>query len=157
MSDRTERGTFAPGNQVNTTHGARSLVAVKQRSAGVRSELTALIAAHCPHVTEADSPLVDLAVDTMTKLRLVADHLDQTSGGSLLTPRGRPVRSKDIYFRLIAEVRSVLRELGIGPRSRAELLGAMGLKQERAAAIAAADLQELQAKYRPAALNGHLR
>jgi hypothetical protein len=73
-------------------HGARSRTAIQKRASEVRAELGELLTEHLPHLGPGDQPLIELAVDVVSKLRLVNEHLDRTSGGSLVDMRGRPRR-----------------------------------------------------------------
>jgi len=119
--------SFAPGNQVALKHGSRSRTAIQKRASEVREELAELLTTHLPHVGPADQPLVDLAVDVVTKLRLVNQHLDRTSGGSLIDMRGRPRTCSALYLALSRQALAAFGELGIGPRARASILSGLGL------------------------------
>lgn len=129
-------------------HGLRSPVTVQKRAAEVREELTALFAQHLPHITTADAPLVDLAVDAAVKLRLMNEYLERTSGGSLIDGRGRPRASAELYLRVQRAVLSIFDRLGIGPAARANLMGAAVVRQQlpiyRIAAEAAAKRKLVQ-------------
>jgi hypothetical protein len=118
--------TFKPGNTAALTHGLRSRTAVEQRTAAVRAELSKLFAAHVAHLTPADQPLVDLAVDLVAKLRLMSEYLDRTSGGSLINLRGKPRPAAELYLKLHRHAVVIFHELGIGPAARAAVLSSLG-------------------------------
>lgn len=139
------RTSFQPGNQAALKHGGRSRIAVQTRAGQVRGELGDLLGEQMPHLTAADKPLVDLAVDLLTKLRLVSEHLERTSGGSLIDGRGRPRAAADLYLRLHGRVLPVLDRLGIGPAARADVLGALGMPSARQQLVSEAQ-KRLQAK-----------
>ncbi|HKC83629.1 MAG TPA: hypothetical protein VKD46_06500 [bacterium] len=134
--------TFEPGNVAAMRHGARSRSAIQKAASEMRDELAELLTTHLPHVGPADQPLVDLAVDVVTKLRLVNQHLDRTSGGSLIDMRGRPRSCSALYLALSRQALATFSELGIGPRSRATILSGLGL----AAAARAKRVEEAHAR-----------
>lgn len=123
--------SFEQGNQAATVHGARSRIAVENRAADVRAELTSLLQQHLPHVTPADQPLVDVAVDITTKLRLMAEFFDTQSGGSLIDTRGKPRPAAELYLRTVRTALDIYQRLGIGPGARALLLGSLGMPSPR--------------------------
>jgi hypothetical protein len=118
---------FAPGNTVALRHGARSPRVVQKRAAEVRDELATVLVEHLPYLTPGDRPLLDLTVDATAKLRLVAEHLDRTSGGSLLDLRGRPRSCAGLYLQLVRQSVQLFDRLGLGPAARASVLGSLGL------------------------------
>jgi hypothetical protein len=119
--------SFAPGNKAALRHGARSQTAIQKHAGEVREELAGMLTEHLPHVGPADQPLIELAVDVVAKLRLVNEHLDRTSGGSLVDLRGRPRSCSALYLALSRQALAIFGELGIGPRSRASILSGLGL------------------------------
>ncbi len=119
--------TFEPGNVAAIRHGARSRTAIQKRASEVREELSGLLTEHLPHLGPGDQPLVELAVDVVSKLRLVNEHLDRTSGGSLVDMRGRPRSCSALYLALSRQALATFGELGIGPRARATILSGLGL------------------------------
>jgi len=123
--------TFQPGNLAALKTGTRSRTVVETRANQVRAELTALLAEHLPEVTPADQPMVDLAVDVATKLRLISDFLGRTSGGSLIDGRGRPRSAATLYVTLLRECRACFSQLGIGPVARGQVMAALGLQNDR--------------------------
>jgi hypothetical protein len=135
------RTTFGPDNTAAVTHGTRSRHAVQQHASEVREELTALIGDHLPHLTPADGPLVDLAVDAMTKLRLMNAYFDRTSGGSLIDGRGRPRAAAELYLRVERNCIALFDRLGIGPTARAAILGSETGKRHLAIYQIAAEAQ----------------
>lgn len=139
--------TFQPGNQAALTHGGRSRIAVETHANLVREELTALLSEHLPHVTAADGPLVDLAVDVTTKLRLLADYFDRTSGGSLIDGRGKPRAASELYLRLHRQCLAVFDRLGIGPASRVSIMASLGTAQTSRQRLAIETQKRLQADY----------
>lgn len=139
--------SFQPGNQAALTHGARSRIALEKRAGRVREELTALVGEHCPHLTPADAPLVDLAVDLTTKLRLLSEFYDKTSGGSLIDLRGKPRPAAQLYLQLHRQALATFDRLGIGPSARASIIGALGLPSHRER-LAEQAQRELREKYR---------
>ncbi len=127
---------FQAGNTAAVKSGIHSLTVVRERSVEVRQELTDLMAKHLAHLSPSDQPMVDLAVDVATKLRLINEYLDHTSGGSLIDRRGVVRNSARVYLELTRHLMTVFRELGIGPRARAEIVGSLGLaNQQRASAV----------------------
>jgi hypothetical protein len=139
--------TFAAGNQAALRHGGRSRIAVESHANQVREELTALLSEHLPHVTAADGPLVDLAVDVTTKLRLLADYFDRTSGGSLIDGRGKPRAASELYLRLHRQCLAVFDRLGIGPASRVQIMASLGTAQTSRQRLAIETQKRLQADY----------
>jgi hypothetical protein len=115
--------TFAPRNQAALRHGGRSRIALEMHASEVRAELTALLAEHLPHLTPADGPLVDLAIDATTKLRLMNAYFERTSGGSLIDGRGRPRAAAELYLRVERQCIALFDRLGIGPTARAAIVG----------------------------------
>jgi hypothetical protein len=107
-------------------HGARSRHAVETRAQSVRTEVNELLAKHLQHVGPADTPLVDVAVDVITKLRLISDYLDRVSGGSLIDLRGKPRPSAELYLRLHRQALAVFDRLGVGPQARAAIVASLG-------------------------------
>jgi hypothetical protein len=79
-----------------------------------------------PGLTIADGPLIELAVDALAKVKLIVEHLDRTSGGSLLDTRGKVRKSADTYFRAMHLAQGLLRDLGLGPVSRAKIMSDLG-------------------------------
>jgi len=104
-------------------HGLRSPTTVQKHASEVREELTALIGEHLPHLTPADGPLVDLAVDAVCKLRLMNAYFERTSGGSLIDGRGRPRAAAELYLRVERACVALFDRLGIGPTARAAVMG----------------------------------
>jgi hypothetical protein len=138
---------FVAGNTAAMTHGTRSRHAVEMHALQVRTELTAVLSAHLPHVTEADAPLVDLAVDATTKLRLLADYFDRTSGGSLIDGRGKPRAASELYLRLHRQCLAVFDRLGIGPASRVQIMASLGTGQTSRQRLAIETQRRLQVDY----------
>jgi hypothetical protein len=143
---RDASGQFARGNSLSLKDGHRSLAVVRERSITIREALTAHLDAHLPHITEADRPMVDLTVEVLTKLRLVNEYLDRTSGGSLLDGRGVERNASRVYMELVRQAVRMFRELGIGPRARAEIMADLGMAQDRRAMTIAAAQQRLRAR-----------
>ncbi len=108
-------------------HGARSRITLETRAAEVREELTGVLTEHLPHLSPADRPLVELAVEVSTKLRLLHEFLDRTSGGSLIDGRGRPRSCASLCLTLMRQSVIIFDRLGIGPVARGQLLGSLGL------------------------------
>ncbi len=138
---------FQPGNTAAIKTGHRSLAVVRERSIEVRKELTDHLGAHLPHLSPADQPMVDLAVDLLTKLRLVNEYLEQTSGGSLIDRRGVERNASRVYLDLTRHVMTIFRELGIGPRARSAILADLGFANQRRTEIAQEAQERLRAKY----------
>jgi hypothetical protein len=115
--------SFRPGNDAALKHGGRSRIAVETHANQVREGLTALLGEHLPHVTAADGPLVDLAVDAVTKLRLMNAYFERTSGGSLIDGRGKPRAAAELYLRVERQCIAIFDRLGVGPTARAAIHG----------------------------------
>ena len=145
-AQRDERGRILPGSTLALKTGHRSLTVVRERSGEIREELQALMDAHLPHLTPADAPMVSLAVDVLTKLRLVNEYLERTSGGSLLDGRGVERNASKVYMDLVRAAMRVFRELGIGPRARSEIMASLGLAGDRKAETIAMAQARLRAK-----------
>ena len=143
---RAPGGLFAKGNQLAVKSGVRSNAIVHERSAEIRDELTEHLNEHLPHLAPADRPMVDLAVDMLTKLRLINEYLGATSGGSLVDRRGMPRQASSLYIDLVRQTMNIFRELGIGPRARAGLLDELGLAQNRRQVLATEAQARLRAK-----------
>jgi len=154
---RAPDGTFLPGNAVGRQFdrgnqaalktGIRSIAVVRERSVEVRQELQDHLAQHLPHLSPADQPMLDLAVDQLTKLRLINEYLDKTSGGSLIDRRGVVRNAARVYLELSRHVMATFRELGIGPRARSEILGQLGIAADRRAAVVQEAQDRLRAKF----------
>jgi hypothetical protein len=104
-------------------HGARSRQAVQKRASELRGELAALLGEHLELVRPVDMPLIEVAVDVLTKRRLITEYLDRTSGGSVIDLRGRDRPCAASYYALTRLAMSLFDKLGIGPASRSQLLG----------------------------------
>jgi hypothetical protein len=128
--------SFQPGNQAALKHGGRSEIAARRHSSEVRAEIAAIIAEHLPHKPQ-DGPLIDITADAISKLRLMQEHYDRSSDGSLLTGRGSVKAGAHLYVRLLSEIRMLFRELGIGPSARAEIEGKLGIRNGAVLALAA--------------------
>ncbi|MHB8689012.1 MAG: hypothetical protein ACYDB4_17760 [Candidatus Dormibacteraceae bacterium] len=138
---------FARGNDAAVKTGVHSLAVVRERSIEVRKELTDHLGAHLPHLSPADQPMVDLAVDLLTKLRLVNEYLEQTSGGSLIDRRGLERNASRVYLDLTRHVLTIFRELGIGPRARSAILADLGFANQRRTEMTQEAQERLRAKY----------
>lgn len=143
---RAPGGLFAPGNQAALKSGTQSLAIVKQRSEEVRAELTEHLNAHLPHLVPADQPMVELAVDVLTKLRLIQDYLDRTSGGSIIGRNGQIRPVFNAYDRMVSRAMTIFRELGIDPRARSEILASLGFAAESRTRMAQEATERLRSK-----------
>jgi hypothetical protein len=113
--------SFKPANQAALKHGTRSRVAVEKRATEIRAELGALLTQHLD-IARSDLPLVDVAVDVATKLKLMNEYFARTSGGSLIDTRGKVRGAADAYLQLLRLTISIFDRLGIGPAARAKIL-----------------------------------
>jgi hypothetical protein len=139
-------GRFAPGNSLALKTGTYSLATVRERSVAIREQLQAHLDSHLQHLTEADQPMVDLAVNVLTKLALIEEYLQRTSGGSLLDGRGVERNATRPYFQLVNTAMRVFRELGIGPRARSEILASLGFAADRKQTVIADAQARLRAR-----------
>ena len=128
--------SFKPGNTARMVTGTRSPTIVKRRAAEVREELSAVLAEHLS-LAPSDAPLLDAAVDVVTKLKLLNEYHDRVSGGSLISLRGKPYASAQIYVQLMRLAISIFDRLGIGPAARADILGNLGPSISLAGQLAA--------------------
>ena len=144
--DRDSAGRFSGGNTLAVTTGARSNALVKRKAEEITSELTAHLAKYCQHLTPADQPMVELAVETLAQMRLIRDYWGETSGGAIIDRRGKPRASAQLYIDLMRQAMSLFRELGIGPRARAQILGDLGLAAERKAQVVRQVQDQLRAE-----------
>jgi hypothetical protein len=118
--------TFTPGNQAALKHGLKSGSITATRRAEVRAEIRGVIVAALPYLSDADMPLVDLAVDVISDLRQLRHYID--SRGGILDRRGNPLGCAALYGSLLRQAVGIFDRLGVGPVSRAQIMGALGTK-----------------------------
>lgn len=157
-ADRTEKGQFAPGNQVNTTHGGRSDIARKAMRLRLRQDVRDLVTVALPELQPGDAFLVDLLVSALADVRQITDWLDERGGP--MSEQGRPYKAVEMLTTRERRAMELLDRLGIGPRARGQLLGSVrDLAMQ--ATMAAAAQERIRAKLGAAGTSnghaGHLR
>jgi hypothetical protein len=130
--------TLKRGDRIAVRHGAYSPTLRKQRRDQVEREIRELLTGHLSHLVPSDAPLIDQAVDVATQLRLIREYFD-SQGGSLVTARGGVRSSATLYIQLHRLLIQLWDRLGVGPRSQAELMSALGMPAVRE--LRAADAQ----------------
>jgi hypothetical protein len=122
--DRTARGQFAEGNQVNTTHGGRSAIARKAVRERVRQEMRDLILTALPDPTPGDLLVVDLLVSAMADVRQLSDWIDGMGGP--VTKDGKPYKAMELLTARESRAMQLMDRLGFGPRARAQIVASLG-------------------------------
>jgi len=116
--------SFGPGNLAAARHGLQSAAVTGSARARVRAEIRDVIREALPYLTPADAPLLDLAVDVISDLRQLREYID-TQGG-LVDLKGKPLGCGKLYGTLLRQAVAIFDRLGIGPASRASLMGSLG-------------------------------
>lgn len=129
------------GNALAVTHGAQSPVIVAARTRAIVDEWTANETL-AVILTAADTAAVYATAAAYARLAELTEYLEAPDAtghprGSL-DSRGRPRGCMRLYFTAYREVMSGLRQLGMLPAGRAEMVGSLTQNGSLAAKLAAA-------------------